>query len=176
MSYHSQHMNHPVTGIRSNVVVLSYDEMFKGITWENIKEKLVSPQEYGNSKFSDDYIIAYFFKNHFNLYLTSNEVGYKNVNNSTSNVVRRLERINTDSILNVARALIRNSLIDLSHITTVLEAHLNPHRKGPLSKTHKMYCKKIITSANKKNKTLSKTAKVLNTTVSVIKYWKNLKA
>lgn len=189
MSYMSQHMNFPIAGIRVSVEIKTYEELMKvlkGVTWGTFKDTFISPQEYGHTKFNDLVIIAYYLKNHFNLRVTSTDIGYnvKDFRNGTASTLsRRLRRINTTSLYYIGEAMIKSNLLSNKDIQVILNL---PFIKYSRSKDkidtrpchgnfYKFFAKWYVTGALEKydNKRRA-TAKELGVKLNIVSYWADL--
>lgn len=185
MAYHSQQMNHLVNGARIDTPS-KCKGLFEGITWNNIHKKWVTYQEYGNTIFIDALIIAFYFKCKFNMHKTSTEIGYigpirlKNGNYGGGALGFRLERINTKSIINIARELLRAKLIDKQTIQDILNKKVHKYHMGANTsitngKFYLYYAKALVISSIEKFGTRQKSSEKLGITLKTINYWADLK-
>lgn len=195
MSFNSTHMakdNH-VDGIRVMVIVASYIEAFKNITWDNMAERFIGTQSYGNTKFTDAELTAHWFKSHFNLLKTTKSIGYSNTCGcATRAVCQRLSRLNTINIYKVYVGLLINGLLDYDHIAPVLNKDLVSigFRKGVATQMYKAkyfryFCKQLVIDAldtmlPKEDEPQGKTkvrqaAERLCVPLATIRYWRDLK-
>lgn len=119
MSFNSIHMakeNH-IDGIRIMVIVASYVDAFAGCTWDNIAERLSGIQSYGNTKYVDGVIVAYLFKNYFNVTRAARDIGYAiNHMGDCPSLITRIKRLNIKNIYKVYVGLMVNGLLESKHI------------------------------------------------------------
>lgn len=174
MSYHSQHMTIAIAGIRSTTPVKSYDSVFKGITKSNIKQKMVSTQEYGNTKFCDAYIFVCYLQNHAVLTHTAKAIGYKGGKRKnkkdtipSNNLTQRLERINSESFLMLIKEAIKAKLVSMHDITTILYS-TGQAKNG---RFYKKFCKRVVTEAANEFKNKKNAAAYLNINLRRFNYW-----
>lgn len=181
MSYNSQHLAHPITGIRGSVEIIEdICNTLKDTTWENFKEKHISVHEYGNTRFNDLSIVAYYFKNKFVLRHTGLDLGYSSTGGTPNTAPAfRLKRVNTKSFLDIGRALIKVGLITVEDISTILSGPLYGGKWGRGSapwagRVYKYYAKRIVNEAITKWGGRRKAAKKLKVNLKVITYWAKL--
>ncbi len=177
MSFRNQHMASRVSGIRCSVSVRRLVEILTGTTWENFKEKHVSNQEYGSTRFNDLTVVAYYFKHHFMLLPASRDIGYSHTNcNGGSAIIFRLKRINPESLLDIGRGLISVKLISINDIKHILTnpVYPTPHmKKLKVGKAvlYKYFAKRMVMEAISKWGTEKKAAKKLTVKLKVVQYW-----
>lgn len=143
-------------------------EKLRGITWDNASHMLVSNQEYGNTKFSDLWIIMCFLKEHMFLIDASRRIGYRAYYNGWA-IRKRMERINTIHFLTVAEAMLYNGLLDHQDLFETLRI-----RRGG-SKFHRFFAKQLVLSAIETNGSRKLAAETLRVEELIINYWANLK-
>jgi len=183
MSYHNQHMATTISGIRGNVEEIDYKDLYVGITPENAREKMVSNMEYGSTKFSDKWILYNYFRHEFMYNESSYAIGYacairNGLPVAGQGMLFRLRRINTESVFEAARSLIRNNLLTLGNITNILNKGLEKRKTSTDAqdgKAYKFYAQKLVQSAVKKaNGKRRVAAKSLGVKQKVITYWMDL--
>ena len=88
MSYHSDHMNHPIGGglIRAGMSYVKIDKLF---TLSKEQLRTPDPQHYGNTKWGDHVILYFYIVNNF-----EKAAGAKDLGTNWTNFVQRLGRIN----------------------------------------------------------------------------------
>ncbi len=177
MSFMNQHMASTVPGIRCSVSVNSIVEILTGTTWENFKERHVSNQEYGSTRFNDLTVVAYYFKHHFILLPASRDIGYKHNNcNGGAALIFRLKRINPESLLDIGRGLISTKLISINDIKLILTnpvyptSHMKKLKVGKAT-LYKYFAKRIVMESIHKWGSKKKAAKKLNVEITVVQYW-----
>lgn len=182
MAYYSKQMLYPVHGARINTSS-KWKGLFKDVTWDNIHKHFGGFQEYGNTLFVDALIIAFYFKCKFNLKQTAIKIGYKgSLTNpkivSSTNFSDRLRRINTKSVIEIARELLRTKLITKQTIISILNKQVSNGKSHNIqitrSKFYLYYAKALVTSSIKKFGTRKKAAKKLGITLKTINYWVDL--
>ena len=183
----NQHMQSPITGIRTSVETVVYNELVAvliGVDWTTFDFKFKSSQEYGNTKYNDFAIIAYYLKNHFNMVNTSKEVGYSKRDHGAACLIYRLKRLNADSVFNIGEAMIEAGLLTGKDIQVILNAPFRKHwgrgKDRVNNKVHhgaiyKFYAKWYATSAMVEHDCKKRpTAKRLGIKLDVLNYWLNL--
>lgn len=88
MSYHSNHMNHPIGKglIRAGMSYVKIDGL---LTMPKEQLRTPDPQHYGNTKWGDHVILYFYIVNNF-----EKAAGAKDLGTSWTNFVQRLGRIN----------------------------------------------------------------------------------
>lgn len=170
-------------GVRGCMVWVTYAKAFKGITWENAKDRFINNMEYGWTRFPDVLIIMYFIKNYFVMRRTHVEIGYACRTSKTgNNLDKRLRRLNVLSILEVFNAMVDNGLVSKTHLKPVLEQNI-PKEKGGLKRPGRVYStpifrfytKSLITDALAKANApkIQNVAKQFDVTQKIVRYWAN---
>ena len=172
MSYYSQHMQFPIAGIRTTVQIVSYQALVAvllGVEWTTFKLKFVFPHEYGNTKFNDLTIIAYYLKNHFCLRKASIDIGYSQGATTSVKALRcRLKRINAE-LLNY------KDIIDILTRHTKTVSYAQGDKTSHLGGIYKFYAKWYVTSAMVEYDCKKRpTAKRLGISLKTLNYWLNL--
>jgi hypothetical protein len=177
-THHNAHMKNEnaVAGVRMTVWVAAYDFYNQmGINWDNIDD-LVSPYEYGNTRFSEAYLLPFYFKNHFNTRKATQMIGYAGSNNSPLEF--RLKRMNLLNFIELARALMQANMITKKDIQIILEAPFKKRKttgRGPESGgVYKFYAKTLVVSSINKWGGLKNAARQLEVSLDVVKYWSTL--
>jgi hypothetical protein len=203
MSWKSNHMKkeNMVEGIRTIVMVSTYEEAFKGVTWENIKDRFPGNQAYGATKFSDIEILAYWFKSNFSSSKAAKDVGYTvyytdRIRHSTGAqpLYFRLARVNVKSFLNFLCGMISNNLLPEDYMVGILNCTCHKKRKGVgpgpgllyKSKYYKWFAKRLVmealsetkpykkqTGKNEKTK-VRQVAERFGVSLDTIRYWRDL--
>ena len=178
-THHNAHLKpaNLVHGPRMGVVPQTLEEVLPiGITWKDILDE--GPMNYGNTRKTDLQVVGAFFKNGFNTLQTGCELGYNGGHGAASNAVCfRVRRINTRSLLDIARRLIKIGLLSNKTISETLSLAVLPRKTAAQSatvrsKNYRFYCRLLVTEAmtkwaNAKDRTAAK----LGVTVEVVDYW-----
>jgi len=178
MSYHSIHMQHPITGgYRISQLERCTVAMLSRKTWQELR----TPDPYlnGNTKWQEMPIVAFFIKNGFMLAKTNNDIGYASFYNcTTSNALRkRLDKVNTQSLLSFTNKLMISGLLKRSWAWL-----LDPDRRakkitgkrggGPIGIHRILFSKAIVRQAILRYG-LNKVSMKLRVDMKVITFWHN---
>lgn len=177
-----------LNGVRGCMVWKPYNEVFVGITWDNMYARLCSGMEYGWTKYSDDYLIAHFINAHFLTTRAVDNIGYStsaSIGSAVTNLTNRLRRMNVMSFLEIHDAMVINGLIDKHHLKGVIERNIQgttirrTNARVYRGDIFRFFTKSIITDAmakahSRKNSKHTKAQNVaikFGTTEEHIKYW-----
>ena len=180
MAWMNQQMAHKVNGIRGSVIVTTVLDILSDTTWVNFKEKHVSMQEYGNTRFNDLTVVCYYFKNRFCLTRAGNDIGYASF--GANNVLKRLKRVNVEVIIEIAHAMIVCELLTINDITHILTdpvyppAEYNCKQRGAFvvtasSSMYKYCAKRMVVESFNKWGSKQIAASKLGITIDVFNHW-----
>lgn len=108
------------------------------------------------------------------------KIGYVcNKDTGSGSLGSRLERINTKSVIEIARELLKAKLINKQTIINILNKQVSDSKGHNTQitngKYYLYYAKALVTSSIGKFGTRQKSAKKLGVTIKTINYWVNLK-
>lgn len=180
MSYNSIHMQYPIAGgyRRSEVRPTTVAELSR-LSWQKLRRPEVFLN--GNTKWQEMPIVAFFFRNGFNNLATSKDIGYSvsaNGNEGGYSLTFRLDRVNTQELLNFGIKLMMSGLLkrdwawllDTKRFTSV-----KPRNNGGCKKHSKQritFSQAIVSQAIKKYG-LHKVCFKLRVDMEVITFWRD---
>lgn len=179
MSYHSVHMNHPITGgYRISQLERCTVAMLSRKTWAELRRP--DPYLNGNTKWQEMPIVAFFFKHGFINKPTAIDIGYYTSKAGSTAVckslVYRLNRVNTQSLLGFGTKMMMSGLLkrDWAWILDPYrrKRHINGGGGGPLSNLRITFSKAIVTQAIAKHG-LNKVCFKLRVDMKVITFWRD---
>lgn len=180
MSYHSVHMQHPITGgYRISQLQRCTVAMLSRKTWRELR----TPDLYlnGNTKFQEMPIVAFFFKNGFINNAATLDIGYSTIGSEKvpSNALRnRLSRVNTQELLSFGTKLMMSGLLkrDWKWLLDPKRTTVKEKKTGAgghlISKYRATFSKAIVNQAIDKHG-LNKVCFKLRVDMKVITFWRD---
>jgi hypothetical protein len=183
MGWNKSQLNNLAKVVRGNTAVLNAEKITKmltGISFEEARRLMVSDQEYGNTKFSDDWIVYCYFKAGFIASQASVLAGYY-MNNVGSGyhkggtaLKERMARMNTSDMFSLARCFINARQISKNDLKSILETTTKNQRIAAASPLYQFWAKELVLAAIKKQGSRSKAAKAFGTTEEVVNKWADI--
>ena len=179
MSFEGSHMSNPV-GLRGPVKTVenAYD-MYAGINnWQELEDTMVTPQEYGWTRFSDAWLIPCYLKAQFLLADGGSFARYKGERSTQATALGfRAKRFNINNMLNVAQALIHQGLLSPADLKEILE---RPIREKPgisgwvLTDLYAFWAKQLVIKSVEETDDYDITATAFGVDTDVIEWWMDL--
>jgi len=183
MGYHSEQMNNPVSVIRGTTSIRTEEGLVKilsGTSLEEARNILVRRQEYGNTKFPDDWLALCYIKSHFIASNTAQLVGYsvRFTNGgfviAGNNLSKRLWGVNTNNFLSLIRAFIKTGHITKEDVKTILNPTSKAGRIASNSSLYRKLAKEIVVKTIEKQGSRQKAAEALEVDVGIINKWADI--
>jgi len=175
MAIGSKQINHPVNIVRSQTAVVKEDQLVKtllGSSMAKLKKVMVGNQEYGNTKFPDDWLVLCYFKSRFVAKRAQIMAGYATGGGSA--ITLRMARMNTSNMFVLAKIFIKTRQIDKGDIRAILEPKGQGQNRAANSALYKFWSKELVLAAIKKQGSRAKAAKALGTTEEVVNKWADI--
>lgn len=180
MSRNGQHMGVKVADIRGSVEASKLKKALRGVTWRNIRFRLVSLHEYGNTLYSDLFIMLNYFKEGFVMYRAAERCGYSggtraNRNSNLTNRIKyRLQRMNFGCVLDIALAMLAAKLLSVEDIAVIITRQTKTTGKKPeRHPVYKYYTKRLVCEAIERWGWAG-AAQRLGVSVDWIRHWENM--